>query len=74
MSTEDKRVHNNLRALVDKACQGVMPHIAERIQDAARRAYYLGCEDGLSIQRDTKEQDNEETADTYDAALAERIG
>lgn len=56
MSADNKRVHNNLRALVDKACQGVMPHIAERIQDAARRAYYLGCEDGMAMQRDTKEQ------------------
>lgn len=58
MSTGTNRVHNNLRALVDKACQGVMPHIAERIRDAARRAYYLGCEEGMRIQRDTKEQNH----------------
>jgi len=36
-----------------------MPHIAERIQDAARRAYYLGCEDGMAMmERDTKEQNH----------------
>ena len=35
----DKRVHDNLRKMVDAACKGVMPHIDKRIKDAARRAY-----------------------------------
>jgi len=52
----DRRVHDKLRAMVDRACEGVMPHIAERIRDAARRAYCLGCEDGIQMQRDKEEQ------------------
>lgn len=56
---DNNRVHDKLRATVDKACKGIMPHIAERIRDAARRAYYLGCEDGMQLQRDKdKEQDD----------------
>ncbi len=74
MSAEDKRVNDKLRAMVDRACEGIMPHIAERIQGAARRAYYLGCEDGMTMQRDTKEQDNEETAAIDSATLVERVG
>ena len=59
MSTGNNRVHDKLRSMIDRACEGIMPHIAERIQDAARRAYYLGCEDGMAMmERDTKEQNH----------------
>ena len=48
----DKRLHCNLRKMVDAACAGVMPHIADRIKDVARRAYYLGCADGIDITKE----------------------
>lgn len=50
----DKRQHCNLRKMVDDACKGVMPHLEERIKNVARRAYYLGCLDGIEV---TKEDD-----------------
>jgi hypothetical protein len=46
---KDRRLHDNLRAMVDSACAGVMPHIEKRIKDAARRAYYLGALDGIEL-------------------------
>lgn len=48
----DKRHHNDLRTMVDQACKGVMPHIDKRIKDAARRAYYLGVNDGIQLGRE----------------------
>lgn len=48
---DNRRKHDDLRTMVDKACGGVMDHIAERIKDAARRAYYLGCRDGMEMAR-----------------------
>ena len=53
----DRRVHDKLRKMVDEACKGVMPHMTTRIKDAARRAYYLGCMDGIQIERDKQEQE-----------------
>ena len=50
--TKERRVHCHLRDMVDGACDGVMPHIAKRIKDAARKAYYLGCLDGMNAARD----------------------
>jgi hypothetical protein len=55
MSTKDKRVQDKLRAMVDRACRGLLPHIAERIQDASRRAYCIGVEDGIRMQREEEE-------------------
>ena len=52
MLVKDKRLHNDLRDMVEKACEGVMPHVAEKIKDAARRAYYLGVLDGMKIERE----------------------
>lgn len=48
-SDKDRRLHDNLRAMVDAACKGVMPHIDKRIKDVARRAYYLGALDGIEL-------------------------
>jgi len=48
-SDKDRRLHDNLREMVDAACKGVMPHIDKRIKDAARRAYYLGALDGIEL-------------------------
>lgn len=53
----DKRVHDNLRKMVDDVCKGVMPHLDERIKEAARKAYYLGVLDGMQIERDKQEQE-----------------
>ena len=49
---EEQRFHCDLREMVDRACEGVMPHIAERIKKAARYAYYLGCNDGIQCERE----------------------
>lgn len=57
MSTQNNRVHDKLREMVDRACKGVLPHIAERIQNAARRAYYIGCEDGMQMERDKNKEE-----------------
>lgn len=48
----DNRVQDKLRVMVDQACRGLLPHIAERIQDAARRAYCFGVEDGMRMERE----------------------
>ena len=58
MKEMDERAHDKLRTMVDKACKGVMSHLQLRIKDAARRAYYLGCQDGMELQR--KKDDLEE--------------
>ena len=51
----NRRKHCKLRAMVDSACEGVMPHIEKRIKDAARRAYYLGAQDGMELAREKEE-------------------
>ena len=48
--TEDKLV-----TLIDRACKGVMTHLQERIKNVARRAYYMGCHDGMELQRNKEE-------------------
>ena len=48
---EERRKHFPLRDMVKHACEGVLPHIAERIKDVARRAYYLGAKDGIEVER-----------------------
>ena len=55
----DKRMHCDLRNMVDSVCKGLLPSIQERIKDAARRAYYLGCADGIQLEKDspTAEED-----------------
>ena len=53
--TNDRRHHDNLRAMVDKACAGLLPPIQERIKDAARRAYYLGVKDGIECERNKQD-------------------
>ena len=58
MSTfgDNRRKHDDLRTMVDEACAGVMPQIAKRIKDAARRAYYLGARDGMELAREHDKQ------------------
>ncbi len=50
----DKRHHDDLRAMVDQACERVSDHTTGLIKDAARRAYYLGARDGIQIEREKK--------------------
>ena len=69
----ERRVHDTLRLMVDNACKGLMPHIADRIKDTARRAYYLGINDGMTIEHQTneKEKRNEDCNNTnHDHARA----
>jgi len=44
----ERRHQCALRELVDRECEGVMPHIADRIRRVARKAYYLGVGDGFT--------------------------
>ena len=61
MSTEnDRRVHDSLRQLVDQTCEGILPCIADKIRDATRKAYYLGCADGMAFAKDSTEETVEE--------------
>ena len=70
--THTKRKHDDLREMVDDACAGVMPQIAERIKDAARRAYYLGCGDALELARSNLAQRTIENHKTVVDAHARR--
>ncbi len=48
---DNRRKHDDLRAMVEKACKRVSNHSAGLIKDAARRAYYLGARDGIEAER-----------------------
>ncbi len=56
---EEQRHQNALRDLVDKKCKGLMPHLQDRIKDVARRAYYLGCNDGMQLADEVRKRDGE---------------
>jgi hypothetical protein len=45
----NRRKHDALRVMVDNACSGVLEPVANRIKRVARRAYFLGCKDGMEI-------------------------
>ncbi len=45
----ERRDQDALRALVDRECRGVLPHIADRIKKVARAAYWIGALDGQQI-------------------------
>ena len=63
MKEMDKPTEDKLIVMIDQACQGVMTHIAKRIKDTARRAYYLGFMDGTQIERDRQEQEKSNESD-----------
>ena len=48
---DERRRHDDLREMVKGACDGVSTATADRIKLAARKAYYLGCKDGMDIAR-----------------------
>jgi hypothetical protein len=53
---DNRRKHDDLRAMVDQACKRVTNDTDARIKDAARRAYYLGCRDGMELAREHDKQ------------------
>lgn len=55
MDEMSKKAEDKLVAMIDRACAGVMSHLQTRIRDAARRAYYMGCQDGIELQRNKEE-------------------
>ena len=59
MDEMSKEREDHLQTMLDRACKGVMDHIAQRIKDVAKRAYYLGCQDGMEIQRNKEEKEQE---------------
>ncbi len=52
----NRRKHDDLRSLVDVACKDLVSGTKERIKDAARKAYYLGCRDGMELAREADKQ------------------
>lgn len=45
----NRRKHDVLRNMVERACEGLLEPIQERIKKAARKAYFLGCKDGMEL-------------------------
>lgn len=54
----ERRFNNELRALVDRECAGILPHIADRIAAVARRAYWLGAADANNLHKPVQVCDN----------------
>ena len=52
----ERRKHDTLRVMVNDACNGLLPSIQERIQNVARKAYYLGARDGMELAREADKQ------------------
>lgn len=46
---DNRRKHDTLRVMVNDACNGLLEPIQERIKNVARKAYYLGCRDGMEV-------------------------
>lgn len=53
--TDERRKQVDLRDLVEKATAGMMPHLADKVKDVARRAYYLGVLDGMNAAENPRE-------------------
>jgi len=53
---EERRKRDDLRELVDSACEGRLKHTQEHIKIVARKAYYLGVGDGIQCQRDKERE------------------
>jgi len=53
---DNRRKHDDLRVLVDEACERVTNNTEGLIKDAARKAYYLGCRDGMERARERDKQ------------------
>jgi len=52
----DRRTHDLLRDMVDETCEGILPCIADKVRELARKAYYLGCADGISFVKEEPEK------------------
>ena len=46
---DNRRKHDTLRVMVNDACNGLLEPIQDRIKNVARKAYYLGCRDGMEL-------------------------
>lgn len=54
--SNERRIHDPLREMVDTACKDLSGGTQERIKNVARKAYYLGVGDGIKIQREKKDE------------------
>lgn len=59
MDEMSKETEDKLKVMIDRACEGVMSHLQVRIRDAARRAYYMGCQDGIELQRQKQKEESQ---------------
>ena len=53
---DNRRKHDDLRVLVDEACKRVTDNTEGLIKESARKAYYLGCRDGMELAREADKQ------------------
>ena len=53
---DERRIHDPLRRMVEKACEGLAGGTQTRIKHVARQAYYLGVGDGIRIQKEKKDE------------------
>ena len=53
---DNRRKHDDLRDMVDEACLRVTDNTAKQVKDTARKAYYLGCRDGMELAREHDKQ------------------
>lgn len=53
---DNRRKHDALRTMVDEACLRATDNSAAHIKDTARKAYYLGCRDGMELAREHDKQ------------------
>jgi hypothetical protein len=59
---DNRRKHDDLRDMVDEACRrmtdgrGSPGPATEQVKDTARKAYYLGCRDGMELAREHDKQ------------------
>ena len=53
---DNRRKHDDLRDMVDESCLRVTDNTAKQVKDTARKAYYLGCRDGMELAREAVER------------------
>lgn len=53
---DNRRKHDHLRTMVDAACLRVTDNTAQQVKDTARKAYFLGCKDGMELAREADKQ------------------
>jgi hypothetical protein len=59
---DNRRKHDDLRKMVDEVClrmtdgRGSPGPATKQVKDTARKAYYLGCRDGMELAREADKQ------------------